>query len=312
MAVLVFVNPGSRANRKDPGCADRFARILGESGRVAAPASLELLAAEARRAAAELPSVIGIHGGDGTLQRTLSALVAAYETRPLPPVAILPGGTMNVVASSLGIRVRPENLLAELAASHRAGAIPTTLRRHCLRIGSDYGFIFGNGLLTNFLEEYYARGSYGVWRAAWIVFRTLLSLLTARRYARRIFRRFRGRVHIDGTSLKRTDWTGIGVGTVSEIGFRFKLNHRADDDPERMGGVAIHGGPLSLLLDVVDVLLGRGLSPKRATGFVADRLVIEPEAPETLYTLDGDLYSAQGTVTVEVGPALEIVRPKGC
>ena len=312
MAVLVFVNPGSRANRKDPGCADRFARILGDSGRVAAPASLELLAEEARRAAAELPSVIGIHGGDGTLHRTLSALVAAYGTHPLPPVAFLPGGTMNVVASSLGIRVKPEDLITELAAGHRAGVIPATLRRHCLRIGSNYGFIFGNGLLANFLEEYYARGSYGAWRAVWIVFRTVLSLLTTRRYARRIFRRFRGRVQIDGTLLNRTDLTGIGAGTVSEIGFRFKLNHRADDDPEQMGGVAIHGRPLSLLLDVVDVRLGRGLSPKRATSFVADRLVIEPEEPETLYTLDGDLYSAHGTLTVEVGPALKIVRPKGC
>jgi diacylglycerol kinase family enzyme len=310
--VLVFVNPGSRANRKDPGCADRFARILGDSGRVAAPASLELLAEEARRAAAELPSVIGIHGGDGTLHRTLSALVAAYGTHPLPPVAFLPGGTMNVVASSLGIRVKPEDLITELAAGHRAGVIPATLRRHCLRIGSNYGFIFGNGLLANFLEEYYARGSYGAWRAVWIVFRTVLSLLTTRRYARRIFRRFRGRVQIDGTLLNRTDLTGIGAGTVSEIGFRFKLNHRADDDPEQMGGVAIHGRPLSLLLDVVDVRLGRGLSPKRATSFVADRLVIEPEEPETLYTLDGDLYSAHGTLTVEVGPALKIVRPKGC
>jgi diacylglycerol kinase family enzyme len=309
--VLVFVNPGSRANRKDPGCADRFARILGDSGRVAAPASLELLAAEARRAAAELPAVIGIHGGDGTLHRTLSALVAAYGTRPLPPVAILPGGTMNVVASSLGIRVKPEHLLAELAANHRAGTAPATLRRRCLRVGSNYGFIFGNGLLTNFLEEYYARGSYGAWRAAWIVFRTVLSLLTTRRYARRIFRRFRGRVQIDGTPLQRTDLTGIGAGTVSEIGFRFKLNHRADDDPERMGGVAIHGGPLSLLLDVLAVRMGRGLSPKRAISFVADRLVIEPAEPEARYTLDGDLYSAQGTLTVEVGPALEIVRPEG-
>lgn len=312
MAVLVFVNPGSRANRKDPGCANRFARILGDSGRVAAPTSLERLAEEARRAATELPSVIGIHGGDGTLHRTLSALVAAYGTQPLPPIAILPGGTMNVVASSLGIRVKPETLLAELAENQRASIRPTTFFRRCLRVGNDYGFIFGNGLITNFLEEYYARGSYGGWRALWIVFRTLISLVTTQSYARRIFRHFRGRVQIDGAYLERTDLTGIGIGTVSEIGFRLKLNHRADEDPERMGGLAIHGGPLSLLLGVLDVRLGRGLSPKRAMSFIASRVLIEPEAPVTLYTLDGDLYSARGPFTVELGPTLEIVRPKGC
>ena len=312
MAVVVFVNPGSRANRKDPGCAERFAKILGEFGRVAAPPNLERLAQEARRAAAESPSVIGIHGGDGTLHRSLSALIAAYGARALPPIAILPGGTMNVVASSLGIRVKPEQLLAELATGERTGTAPTTLHRRCLRVGSDYGFIFGNGLITNFLEEYYARGSYGTRRAVWIIFRILLSVLTTGRYARRIFRRFRGRVQVDGSQLARTQLTGLGAATVTEIGFRFKLNHRADDDPDRMGGLAIHGGPLSLLLDVFDVRQGRGLSPKRATSFVATRLSIEPEDRESAYTLDGDLYSSHGPLTVQVGPTLEIVKPGGC
>lgn len=309
MAVAVFVNPGSRANRRDPGCADRFARILGEQGSVVTPAGLDKLAEEARRVAGLDPRVIGIHGGDGTLHRTLSALMAAYLPRPLPPIAILPGGTMNVVASSLGIRSKPEALLAELALQDRLGQAPTTVHRRCLRVGNAYGFIFGNGLLSNFLEEYYARGSYGTWRAVSIIFRIVLSLLTTGRYARRVFRRFRGHVTIDDVPLARTHLTGIGAATVTEVGFRFKLHHRADDDPDRMGGLAIHGGPLSLLLDVLDVRLGRGLSPKRADSFVADRLVVEPEDEETTYTLDGDLYVAKGPFAVEVGPPLEIVKP---
>ena len=309
MAVVVFVNPGSRANRKDPGCAGRFAKILGDCGRVATPPSLEQLAEEAHRVAAESPSVIAIHGGDGTLHRTLSALIAAYATRPLPPIAILPGGTMNVVASSLGIRVKPETLLAELARGERAGKNPPTIRRRCLRVGTNYGFIFGNGLLTNFLEEYYARGSYGTRRVLWIILRILVSVLTTGRYARKMFRRFRGKVQVDGIELPQAHLAGLGAATVSEIGFRFKLHHHADDDPDRMSALAIHGGALSLLLDIFEVRLGRGLSPKRATSFVASRLSIEPEEKESTYTLDGDLYRSHGPLAVEVGPALEIVRP---
>jgi diacylglycerol kinase family enzyme len=309
--VVVFVNPGSRANRKDPGCANRFAQILGDKGRVVAPPSLERLAQEARRVAAEAPDLIAIHGGDGTLHRTLSALLGAYGDRRLPPVAILPGGTMNVVASSLGIRVKAESLLAELVENQCTGALPATMRRHLLRVGNDYGFIFGNGLMTNFLEEYYARGRYGAGRVLWIFFRLLLSLVSTHRYARRLFRSFRGRVRIDGQDLGRVSFTGIGAATVSEIGFRLKLNHRADDDPERMGALAIHGSPMSLLIDLLAVRLGRGLSPKRATSFVASKVDIAPEAAESRYTLDGDLYWGQGAVVVEVGPALEIVRPRG-
>ncbi len=309
MAVAVFVNPGSRANRRDPGRAARFAKILGDAGSVVAPAGLDELDREARRIAATSPTVIGIHGGDGTLHRTLSALLATYLPRPLPPVAILPGGTMNVVASSLGLRAKPEAVLAELAELDRRGARPSTLHRRCLRVGNDYGFIFGNGLLANFLEEYYARGRYGAGRAVWIIFRTLVSLVTTGRYARRVFRRFRGQVAVDGTPLPRTDLTGVGVATVTEIGFRFKLHHRADDDPDRMGGLAIHSGAFALLLDVLRVRMGRGLSPARAHSFVASRVVLEPEDAETTYTLDGDLHVAHGPLAVELGPALEIVKP---
>jgi diacylglycerol kinase (ATP) len=311
VAVVLFVNPGSRANRKDPGCAERFAKILGDLGHVLSPPSLERLDEDARRTAEEVPSLIGIHGGDGTLHRTLSALVLAYGPRPLPRIAILTGGTMNVVASSLGIRVRPEPFLTDIAHDLRNGTPLRTVHRRCLRIGNHCGFIFGNGLLANFLEEYYARGSYGTWRALSIVFRILLSLITNRRYALRIFRRFRGRVLIDGNPLPLTRLTGLGAATVTEIGFRLKLHHRADDDPDRMGGLAIHGGALSLLFDVLNVRLGRGLSSKRATSFVANRLDIEPKAAETTYTLDGDLYRSHGPIAVEVGPALEIVKPRG-
>jgi diacylglycerol kinase (ATP) len=309
--ILVFVNPGSRANRRDPGCADRFAKILGETGRVAAPAGLDRLDDEARRAAAEAPSLIAIHGGDGTLHRTLSALIAAYGTTPLPPIAILTGGTMNVVASSLGIRANPETFLAEIVAAERSGAQPPTIHRRCLRVGDHHGFIFGNGLLSNFLEEYYARGSYGAWRAIWVALRTVVSLITTRRYARRILRRFCGLLTIHGAPLPRRQLTGIGAATVTEVGFRMKLHHRADDDPDRMGGLAIHGGALALLLDVLDVRLGRGLSPKRATSFVATQLTIAPDAPESTYTLDGDLYTHQGPLTVQVGPVLNVIKPSG-
>jgi diacylglycerol kinase family enzyme len=272
---------------------------------------LDRLADEARRTAAESPSLIAIHGGDGTLHRTLSALIAAYGDRPLPPIAILTGGTMNVVASSLGIRAKPEAFLAELGAAERAGKTPATLYRRCLKVESHYGFIFGNGLLSNFLEEYYASGRYGTWRALWVVLRTLVSLVTARRYAQRILRSFRGRVTIDGEVLPRTQLTGIGAATVTEIGFRLKLHHRADDDPDRMGGLAIHANPASLLLDLLDVRLGRGLSPRRATSFIAKHLAIEPADAESTYTLDGDLYTSSGPVTVQVGPALQIVKPQG-
>jgi diacylglycerol kinase family enzyme len=306
--IVVFVNPGSRANRRDPDRARRFASILGEAGQVLSPASSDALAAEARRVAQAQPSIIGVHGGDGTLHWTVTALLRAFRERPLPPLALLPGGTMNVVASSLGIQAKPEDLLAQLVAGEKAAAPPAVVVRRCLKVQDEYGFVFGTGLITNFLQEYYAAGDYGSSRAIWILLRSILSEATIGRYAKRIFRRFHGRVFVDGQILPWTTLLGLGAATVREVGLGFKLNHRADDHPGRFSVLAIHSSPLGLTWDLPAVHQGRGISPRRAWSALATRLVIEPDEPEILYTVDGDLYRARGNLAVELGPALSFVR----
>jgi diacylglycerol kinase (ATP) len=128
LSIVVFVNPRSRANRRDPRLADRFRHILGETGRVLAPVSLDDLMEQAKALALDPPAVIGIHGGDGTLHRTVAALIQAFGERPLPPIAILAGGTMNVVARSLGFRTKPERLLAALARACEPARCPRRWR----------------------------------------------------------------------------------------------------------------------------------------------------------------------------------------
>jgi diacylglycerol kinase (ATP) len=328
--IVVFVNPHSRANRRDPGLARRFAATMGEHGQVLAPRSLEELASEARRLAEAPPAIIGVHGGDGTLHRAVGALIAAFDTSPsgqgwpassppdrgigrLPPLAILPGGTMNVVARSLNVHAQPERTLRALVADLRGGRPADTLMRRCLRVGDSFGFVFGNGLMANFLEEYYGddgKGSYGPLRAMWILTRTFLSALVRGPYARRMFRSFRGRVWVDGKALPWPRLTGLGAATVREVGLGFKLNHRADEDPDRFSVLAIHAGPVALAADLVPVHQGRGIAPKRAWSAVASQLAIEAESPRWSYTIDGDLYHAEGRIEVGLGPPLRIVKPR--
>lgn len=307
--LVVFVNPHSRANRRDPTIVERFARTVAGAGRVIAPQSLEELGTEARRLADDPPAVIAIHGGDGTLHRTITALLLGFAERALPPVVILPGGTMNVVAASLKIRSQPLRALTAVARDAREGRPPITVARRCLRIGDACGFVFGNGLMANFLEEYYARQGYGAPRALWILGRTFLSALGQGRYARRIFRRFAGKVWVDGQELQWHSLTGIGAATVREVGMGFKLNHRADDDPDKFAVLAIHAGPLELAMDVPAVHQGAGISPDRAWSTTATSMVIEPEDAETVYTIDGDLYRARGRIELSIGPTINFVKP---
>ena len=309
--IVVILNPRSRANRLDPARADRFARILGDQGRVERPQSFEELDQLSHALAKNPPQVLGIHGGDGTLHKTVSALLRGFGGTALPPLAILPGGTMNVVASSLNLRTRSEDMLSQLADDARKGRPPSVVSRRCLRIGDQHGFVFGNGFIANFLEQYYRTGSYGPGRALWILARAFFSGLIGGRFSRKMFTRFEGRFALNDITLPFTSLSALSASTVREVGLGFKLNHRADEDPDKFSVLAITAGAAALGLDLWAVWRGRGISPRRAHSAVGSTLLIEPaQKTDWPYTIDGDLYHTQGPLILKVGPVLRFVEPR--
>jgi len=309
VGIALFVNPRSQRNRRDPAAVHRLARALGDAGTLLSPPSEELPAL-ALRLAADPPDVIAIHGGDGTVHVLLTALVPAFAGRPLPPFALLTGGTMNVVPRSLGLDTEPEGFLAGIVRDARAGRTPETLTRRCLQVGERFGFVFANGVFATFLEEFYAGGSYGAGRALWVGMRAVASGLVGGHYAAHALRPFRGGVTIDGSPLPGRLHTAISAATVSQVGLGFKVNHRADEDPERFSVVAVTASPLAMLADLAPVRLGQGFAPERAITRLASKLLLEPEvACEMPYTVDGDLYRTTAALAIAPGPFLRLIRP---
>ena len=307
--IAVIVNPRSRANRRNPRIAAEFQAIVGDRGRIYAPKSIEELDAMAVEIRRSPPAAIAIHGGDGTLHKTVTALARAFADEPLPPIGILCGGTMNVVATSLQIRERPSVFLKSIVDADRTGKPLETIRRRCMRIGAELGFLFGNGMPANFLTEYYGGGEYGPARAAWLLMRAFFSALWHGPFIQRLFKRFEGSVRVDGTVLEQTAFIGLLVGIVREVGMGFKLVHRADDDPERFGVLAMHSGVLSLALDVPAVRTGRGIAASRAYSAVASQMHIQSKNGSMAYTIDGDLYRTDEPVAISLGPHIDFLKP---
>ncbi|MCA9493964.1 MAG: diacylglycerol kinase, partial [Myxococcales bacterium] len=123
-SLLVLTNPRSGANRRDRGLAARL-RQLAPDARLEAPADLEALAHVLGDARASGVTRVAVHGGDGTLHRVLTAWYQEAPDAPMPEVAILRGGTMNIVADSVGVREKPETFLPRV----RAGEGTRTTRR---------------------------------------------------------------------------------------------------------------------------------------------------------------------------------------
>jgi diacylglycerol kinase family enzyme len=139
--------------------------------------------------------------------------------------------------------------------------------------------------------------------------RAFFSALWHGPFVRRLFKRFEGSVRVDGALLEQKAFVGLMAGTVREVGLGFKLVHRADDDPERFGVLAMHSAVLSLALDVVAVQSGRGISARRAFSAVASQMHVESKNGPFAYTIDGDLYRAQEPVAISLGPHIDFLRP---
>ena len=213
------------------------------------------MAAELRQSP---PTVIAVHGGDGTLHKTVTALGRAFGADPLPPIAILCGGTMNVVATSLRIRERPGVLDGDRRGGPRADQPLETIRRRCLRIGDELGLPVRQRPAGQLPRRVLRARGLRSGRAVWLLLRAFFSALWRGPFMRRLFKRFEGSVRVDGALLERTAFVGLMAGTVREVGLGFKLVHRADDDPERFGVLAIHRPSLALALDLRAVQRGRG------------------------------------------------------
>lgn len=310
MAVVVIANPRARACRRDPATLDRLRAIVGAAGRVEAPEDLPALADLARRLASAPPRTIAVHGGDGTLHAALSALLPAFAGRP-PPLAILPAGTMNVVARSLALETEPERFLVDLVADARVQRPQGMVSRRCLEIDERFGFVFADGVFARFLEEYYAAGGdYGPARAMLLAAHAATSAATGGEFARRLFARYEGRITVDGRDLPWRTYSGVAAATVREVGMGFKLNHRADEDPDRFGVVVVHAPATELLADLPAAYAGYGFPAGRAHDAVAADLAIAYEQPGGAYTIDGDLYRAGSTLRVAIGPPIVFVRPR--
>jgi diacylglycerol kinase (ATP) len=305
-------NPRSRRNRRRPGIARRLRERLANDGEVldaSTPAELEKVV---ERFHAARIDVLGVNGGDGTTAYVLSAFARVYGPEALPKILLLRGGAMNTVARGNGVRGGPEGILREVLIRIRHGYPLRTRERDLLRVTADggeprYGFIFGTGVVVAFLEAYYAFGHPSPATAALLVARAAGSALVNGEFARALTRREPLRVATDGDEWPDGSYLALAAGSTPDIGFGFRAFARCDEQPGFFHAVGVVGPLPQLALAVPRIRLGAPWRRRLAQDEVVRTLVIQAERPR--FTVDGDLYAAERTVTVETGPGVEIVLP---
>lgn len=163
MRIALVHNPRSGRNRRRPLDLDHLTREFPDLVplRLEDGITPEVAAAELAARGVDLAVV---SGGDGTLQKLLTALVATAGEGRLPAFAVVPRGTANMTASDLGLRRGDEESLRALLATARdRPAALEQIARPVLEI--DYadnlpaacGLFFGVGAICDAIEFWRAR-----------------------------------------------------------------------------------------------------------------------------------------------------------
>ncbi len=308
----IVTNPHSRRNRRHPERMRRLGYMLGQNDTYELTNRIEDVADVAREFKESDIDILGLNGGDGTNHVTLTTFIEVYGDKPLPKIALLRGGTMNTVSNGIGIRGNPPRLLANLVEKYYTGRPFETSQRDILKVtdetGSRYGFIFGNGIVANFLEIYYGTGDPSPATAAKLLAKGLATLPTGGgEITDQLFRPFNAHIEMADSSWPKRNYTAVLASTQDQIGLGFRPFIRCQEKKEAFHMLGVTADAFGVARAFPRLRLGLPVDEDEFPSTVTDCAVFRSDKPIS-YTIDGDMHTADnGVVTLETGPRLEII-----
>lgn len=306
----IITNPHSKLNKRDPNRQRLLGYILGEHGKLELTTSLADLARVAENFRDHEISVLAINGGDGTISRTITAFIRAYGNKPLPQVLILRGGTINLLADNLGLRGSPETILVRFIESLSGIRQVKTEVYRTIRVKEHYGFLFGNGMVANYLEEFYKKKT-GPVGAIFMIFKAYLWFVFSRaRYLALVGeRQYHVEINQRAIDLGVRTSTTFMASTVERmpLGPRFFPEARSPGlfqffSLEVPAHQLVWRLPMAFLMNREGHHFGK-------LSRLASSLSLETDdqSPQK-YSLDGELFCAQdGKLEISLGPAVTFV-----
>lgn len=303
----IITNPHSKLNKRNPRRSALLGYILGAQGQLEVTNTLEDLGRVARDFKQRGIGVLAINGGDGTISRTLTAFIKEYGTEPMPKVALLRGGTINVLANNLGIKGAPEQVLYRLVEAHAGGEPLPSRKVRLLAVEDNYGCLFGNGAAASFLTEYYKRKSGPLGAALWV-----FAVWTSRFFGGRLYYRVLRDMHQtlipDGGSPIAHTTCAVFASTVEKLPLGYPLFRRLPSLEDGFQCVSFTFAAKDAVwqLPVTMIKIQDGATTGKMT-LTCRELVVEADQPFD-YTLDGELFvSRDKRLEITTGPELEFV-----
>jgi len=307
--LLIVLNPQAAGGRSTSYRVRMAKLVEAAGGRLAVCESPDGLAALATEAALGPDDVLGIVGGDGTV----SAVLGAFD-RPghaLPGLALLRGGTMNTVAHGLGVPALDPTRLLRALLGQLSGGRAAWVSRSTVQVDGRQGFLFGMGVMASFLDVYNALPRRGLPGAARLLARASLGALAGRGQAEPIISPLTARVVLDGQARPEATYQILAAATVAQVGLGFAPFHRAGGCQGQLHAFGFTGSIRQLTWRLPAFARGVPLAPDQGVDQLAQRLDIDTGGGPLRYSLDGEVYAANGTLGVVASAPRRIWLPRG-
>jgi diacylglycerol kinase (ATP) len=305
----IIVNRNAGSVRRDPKLVDRMRSTCGTQATLHVTSDLTELRQVCAEIAAASVSTVGVVGGDGTASATLTELWQAYGEQTRPQIAFLRGGTMNTVASSIGISQQgPAQLLARTLCALGQPDRLRTIARPVLSIGDRLGFLFGTGVWYGYIAESYKDGAPTRMTNATVLGRVIASAAVKGETFTRLFSKTPLSVRFAGGSWEPRPYLTVAAGTVADAGFGFRPFHHALGTERAFQILALKGTAGDVLRDLPRVWFGRGFTRETAYDVTTTWAELRAESGSFGYSVDGDVAMAQGSLRLELGPVFHFLR----
>ena len=301
----IVLNPHSRSNRKNPERIKRLGFIVGDKGSCRQTHDVLDIPAIIHEFKEKDIDILGISGGDGTNHCTLTTLIKEYGDKPLPKIAFLRGGTMNAIANILGIHGSPEQILSNLILKYHEDQPFETTEVDLVNVNGKYGFLFGNGLASRFIELYYENKG-GPAHAFALLLKMIFSTMFNTAISRKLCERYSARVVVDGHDWGFKNFVLIGAGTVESFNFGFKPLYRARSKPGYFQIIGGSGTPRQILRGFPLILLSRLPARKYYEDSMAKEVELFLEEPQS-YMFDGDIQEPTKHISMKTGPRITVI-----
>ena len=346
MQIGVITNPNSRKNRNRPDRARELQSILGDMGEVRQTDSLESIKPVLRDFLRKRAKFWVADGGDGALHWMVRMGMEVLQEDEfidggytLPMTMPTKGGTIDFVASNVGISGNAEGLLASLRHDLERGTrIADTEVDSMLIEGIEvvdgpngkeerpfttYGFaVAAGGVGQRFFQQYYSHSDPNPRTILKVVASTVMSMPLAMspfgkmamfkpfaKVAHDMFQPTAARVTIDGMVLPSDAFTGIHIASMSiNLGNVLRFFGKADQ-PGYMNALVGTPSPWMIARNLPRMMRGDEMVGRDVIDRPCREMTMEAVGDELLEPIiDGESYKNIKRLSFRVGPRVRIPK----